>query len=127
MERSGRWVGTLGPQDENGLVRPVLSPDGSRVALTRNVQGNVDVWLMDVRRGVPTRFTFHPSNDNGAVWSPDGRRVVFRSVRNGVFDLFEKPANGDGDEQLLLKTDEVKMPLDMTPDGRFLLYMTTNE
>ena len=83
--------GTVGPPDENGLSSPELAPDGRRVAVHRTVQGNHDVWLIEVGRGVPSRFTFDASTDGFPLWSPDGRRVVFASARNGVFDLFEKP------------------------------------
>jgi Tol biopolymer transport system component len=86
----------------------------------------MDVWLIDVGRGFATRFTFDPGNDTIPLWSPDGRRVAFRSNRNGVFDLFEKPASGAGDEQPLLVTSDNKAPLSWSPDGRFLLYATQN-
>jgi Tol biopolymer transport system component len=56
------------------------------------------------------------------VWSADGRRLVFRSNRNGAYDLFEKAASGAADEQPLLVTPENKSPQDFSPDGRTLLY-----
>src|SRR6185295_5816135 len=104
VDRSGTVRGTVGPQNETGLSSPELSPDGKRVAVQLSVQGNADVWLIDVGRGVMSRFTFEPSVDTRPIWSPDGGRVVFPSSRNGVFDLFEKPASGPGDEQPLLVT-----------------------
>jgi Tol biopolymer transport system component len=90
------------------------------------LQGNVDVWLIDVNRNVPSRFTFDSAFDSAPLWSPDGRQVVFRSSRKGVYDLFVKPANGTADEQPLLATPENKTPLDWSHDGRFLLYSTQN-
>jgi eukaryotic-like serine/threonine-protein kinase len=47
FDRSGKVLGTLGPPDFNGLANPALSPDGSRVAVDRRVQGNSDIWLLD--------------------------------------------------------------------------------
>jgi len=47
---------------------------------------------------------------------------VFRSNRNGPYDLFEKSADGIGDEQPLLVTADNKSPVDWSRDGRFLLY-----
>jgi Tol biopolymer transport system component len=76
------------------------------------------VWLIEVGRGVPSRFTFDASADGEPLWSPDGRRVVLRSARSGVMDLFEKPASGAADEQSLLVTAEPKTPLAWSPDGR---------
>jgi Tol biopolymer transport system component len=126
VDRAGTVRGTVGLPDSSGLANPEIAPDGRRVAVHRAEQGNLDIWLIEVGRGVPTRFTYDASNDAHPLWSPDGRRVVFRSTRNGVFDLFEKPANGVGDEQPLLVTIDNKTPMAWSPDGRFLLYATQN-
>jgi dipeptidyl aminopeptidase/acylaminoacyl peptidase len=120
-------LGTPGPADTAAPVSPELAPDGRRVALVRIVQGNVDVWLMDVARGVQSRFTSNPAIEVTPLWSPDSRRVVFTSTRNGGADLFEKPTDGVGDEQPLLVTTEGKWPLSWSPDGRLLLYANKNE
>jgi Tol biopolymer transport system component len=122
VDRAGIALGTVGPSDENGLSSPELAPDGQRVAVHRSVQGDNDVWLIEVGRGVASRFTFDASVDAFPLWSPDGRRVVSASTRNGPFDLFEKPASGAGDEQPLLVSAEAKNPLGWSPDGRVLLY-----
>jgi Tol biopolymer transport system component len=122
VDRTGKVLGTVGQPDENALGNPALAPDGHRVAVTRVAQGNADVWLMDLGLGVPSRFTFDPTIDSAPIWSPDGSQVIFRSTRNGTYDLFEKPTTGTADEHPLLETPQAKSPLDWSPDGRFLLY-----
>jgi len=124
VDRTGKMLGGIGSPNENSLANPELAPDGQRLAVGRNVQGNIDVWLIEVGRGVPSRFTFDVATDSGPVWSSDGSRVVFRSTRKGVYDLFEKPASGTADEQPLLVTSQSKSPQDWSRDGRFLLYST---
>lgn len=119
-------LGAIGSPDENGLANPALAPDARGVLVNRVVQGNIDLWLMDVTRGVLSRFTFDDSIDNSPLWSPDGRSVVFRSTRKGAYDLFEKSASGAGQEQPLLVTAENKTAVDWSPDGRTLLYVTFN-
>ena len=126
FDRSGKRLGAIGQPDDAALANPSLAPDGRRVAVARETQGNFDVWLLDARRGVSTRFTFDAAVENAAVWSPDGSRIVFRSSRRGVFDLFEKRADGTTDEQPLLVTPQSKSPLDWSRDGRFLLYGTND-
>ena len=126
MDRSGRVVRALGPPDENTLIYPEPSPDGQRVAVQRTVQGNMDIWQVDAARGIPSRVTFDANVDSTAVWSPDGSRLVFRSNRNGVYDLYQKPANGAGDEQRLFASSDDKIPSDWSADGRVLLYVNEN-
>ena len=126
LDRMGQMSGEIGSLDENALANPELAPDGQRVALNRTVQGNNDVWLIEVGRGVPNRFTFDAALDSAPIWSPDGSQLVFRSTRKGSYDLFQKPASGTVDEQPLLITPENKSPLDWSQDGRFLLYSTQN-
>ena len=66
---------------------------------------NSDVWLLDATR--TTRFTFDASLDRFPVWSPDGNRIVFDSNRKGHRDLYLKPSNGSGNEELLLGSAQV--------------------
>jgi Tol biopolymer transport system component len=120
--RDGGVLGLIGQPDDTEVTSINLSPDGRRLVTSRTVQGNQDVWVIDVARGVPSRLTFDASGDNAPVWSFDGQRIVFRSVRTGINNLFEKPASGAGDERPLLSTPETKMAYDSSPDGRMLLY-----
>jgi Tol biopolymer transport system component len=119
-------VAAIGSPDESALSNPEFAPDSQRLAINRNVQGTPDVWLIELGRGVPNRFTFDPALDSAPIWSPDGNQIVFRSTRNGSYDLFQKPTSGTVEEQPLLLTPENKTPLDWSQNGRFLLYSVQN-
>jgi Tol biopolymer transport system component len=83
----------------------------------------VDIWLLDLARPVPTRFTFGPSSNQSAVWSPDGSRIAFGSNRSGPVDIYVKSASGAGEERpLLISSGLFKNPSQWSPDGRFLVY-----
>jgi Tol biopolymer transport system component len=71
---------------------------------------------------VSTRLTFDAASNGFPVWSPDGSHVAFRSNRSGKFDLYQKPSNGAGDDELLVKSDEDKVATDWSRDGRFLMF-----
>lgn len=119
FDRGGREIqADVSPQGRNA----VISPDLQHVALTKPDGRGADVWILDLMRGTTSRFTFDPAIDDAPVWSPDGSRIAFQSNRSGVFDLYQKSASGVGQEELLLKSDHPKTPVDWSSDGRFLLY-----
>jgi serine/threonine protein kinase len=128
FDRSGKTLGKVGDPDNSGSTNPSLSPDGQLLARNRTVNGNNDVWVLELGRGVLSRSTFDAGNDIFPVWSPDGGRIVFASDRQGAFaDLYEKPASGEEKaERLLLATPQSKYPTDWSPDGRFVLYRATD-
>jgi len=59
------------------------SPDSKQVAYDINRDGNTDVYLLDVERGVEQRITTHPREDVMRTWAPDGQSLVIRSRRGG--------------------------------------------
>jgi Tol biopolymer transport system component len=125
LNRSGMQVGTVGPPDQETLGDPELSLNGRQILVRRAVQGNLDVWLIDVQRGIQNRFTFDASAEFDGVWSPDGDRIIFSSNRAGTaFELFEKAASGGGEERPL--GVKAEFPLSWSPDGRFLLFAQTD-
>ena len=121
LDRDGRRLGTVG---EPGFHRsPRISPDGRSVALVRfdpaNEEG--DVWLLDLERGVSSRFTNRAAYYGDLVWSPDGRSLAFDSNLAGVEDLYRKDVKG-GDVVPVLKTALWKSLSDWSRDGRHLLF-----
>jgi eukaryotic-like serine/threonine-protein kinase len=123
FDQQGNPAGTIGDPGEYESV--AISPDGSRVAASMGPGNKRDIWILDVTRGTSTRFTFD-SRDERPVWSPDGKYIAFTSNRSGRLDLYIKPADGSGEEKLLLKTDEEKYPEGFTKDGRFLLFFSVS-
>src|SRR5262249_3472313 len=129
FDREGKSLGTVGaPGIYRGGV--ALSPDGKRVAVDQMDQmGNHDIWLLDVARSVPTRFTFDGTQGGGVgAWSPDGNRLAFsHNLGGGAFEIYQKDSSGARSEELLLKSSTGGMYLylgawDWSPDGRYLLY-----
>jgi len=123
VDRTGKVISTVG---EAGIFRsPELSPDGKRIAVHRHEgQRGGDIWLDDSRGGL-TRFTADTSQteDNASpIFSPDGARIVFASLRNGKWGLYIKGVDGRGAEQLLIESGSRKMPMSWSPDGQFIIY-----
>ena len=104
-----------------------MSPDGRRIALSRTVNGNTDIWLLELARGILSRFTVDATVERRPLWSADGSRIVFFWNRRGTNDLYQKSASGTGSEELLLQTPVTKVPVDWSPDGQRFLTSTVTE
>src|SRR5579862_9902129 len=60
---------------------PKFSPDGTKLAFTGNYDGNRDVYTLHVTGGVPLRLTEHGYQDRVVDWTPDGKAILFASIR----------------------------------------------
>jgi serine/threonine protein kinase len=123
-DRSGRLLGSV---DVAGASSPSLSRDGTMLAVSRTLpQTGTDLWLYDISRGTPMRFTFDSASTRSGVWSPDGKDVVFAASRNGTLgQLYRRPTTGSGSDELISTVDG-STPSDWSPDGRFILFHTNN-
>jgi len=122
FDRSGRRLSEL--PERGSYVRLRLSPDEKQAAVyTMNPEkGTADIWLVELSHGLQTRFTTGRTGEMYPVWSPDGHRIAFSSLRDGVYNLYQKASTGAGVEELLVKSDTSKWPVDWSRDGRFILY-----
>src|SRR5262245_5739618 len=123
LDRAGHPVGTVPlPPAQYQFVS--ISPDQRTVALDRFTSPNEsDLWLVDLARGVSTRFTYGPRTNALAIWSPDGTTIAFESTRNGPYDIFVKAASGATPETpLVVGRSQFKHPTSWTPDSRTLIY-----
>ena len=111
-----------------------FSPDGKWIAFTGQYEGDEQVYVVPADGGVPKRLTWYPAHgplaprwgyDNQVCgWTPDGARVLFRSIRD---------ANGGSTESALYTVSvdgglPVKLPMpssgagDFAPDGKRMIY-----
>jgi Tol biopolymer transport system component/DNA-binding winged helix-turn-helix (wHTH) protein len=130
FDRSGKPMGTLAtpPEHDGGAFsRPSISPDGRRVAVTRNVPDGSDIWLLDETHAIRVTFAGGRNGGGNTVWSPDGSQIGFTGIRNGKGRLYVKPSDGTGRETLVFDLElQDNMLTDWSPDGRLLLYQNQN-
>ena len=91
-----------------------FSPDGKWVAFTGQYDGDEQVYVMPATGGVPKQLTYYPARgpmaprwgyDNQVYgWTNDGKRIIFRSLRDGWFNgssrLFTVSMDGGPSEPL---------------------------
>jgi len=126
--RDGKMLGSsVAPLAD--YVSLALSPDGTRVVFSRvdPQTSTADVWLSDLTRGVATRLTSDPLNDAGAIWSPDGTRIMFRSNRTGYNHVYVKGANDLRQAELFFETTTQMIPTHFSRDGSHVIYTNTGD
>jgi serine/threonine-protein kinase len=121
LARSLVWVDRNGqesaiPAPSRAFIEPRLSPDGTRLAVVAADQDH-DIWIWDFRRRTLTRLTSDPSRDQHPVWTADGRRVVFGSLRSGAYNLYAQAADGTGTVERLTASPNRHIPAFVLPNG----------
>ena len=127
MDRAGKRLGTVGKAGDFGGI--AVSPDEKTLAVMVRNGSQADIWLQDLGRGVLSRFTFRSGFSRSAVWSPDGSRLIFAflSLNSYSSDLYQKPAGGNGQEELVLHAGVNGYTEDWSPDGKWLVYQQTGQ
>ncbi|HDR06231.1 MAG TPA: hypothetical protein ENN88_01215 [Candidatus Coatesbacteria bacterium] len=100
---------------------PALSPDGkSLLFVSRHLDSNLEVYLMDTGGGEPVRLTFTPEDEDRPSFAPDGR-ILFDSERTGDWELWVMERTGENPVQLTFSPgiDEGGA---FRPDGKLLAF-----
>ncbi len=104
---------------------PAFSPDGSLIAFFQCTKGPIgDVWVMPSTGGQPRQLTFDDHFGGTPVWTPDGRFIVFSSLRAGSRTLWKVAASGGSPEPVLVSAGEDTDP-ELSRDGTKLIYTNT--
>jgi hypothetical protein len=88
---------------------------------------NWDIYLFDGPDAEPRRLTDDPARDYNAVFSPDGRWVVFTSERAGNADLYALDLETGGEAVPLTRDEAMDDAASFSPDGGQLAFVSTRE
>lgn len=117
--RAGKPLGAIGKPEYQAWHS--LSPDGRKLAV-EITDGDRDIWIYDLERGMKTRFTADANPETLALWSPSGDALLYGVNRAGNLDIHSKPASGNGEARALIATPAPESSPAVSPDGRYLLY-----
>ncbi len=101
---------------------PAVSPDGTRIAFTAEIDdGNSEIFMIPIEGGEPRRLTNDPGIDWGPTWSTDSETITFVSDRDGDADLYIVTVDG-GDPVRLTDFAGSEGAPDWSPDGSWIAF-----
>ena len=113
--RSGNRFQVSNKPGINGA--PAFSPDGRKLVVTLGgVDGNPDIYVLDITSRQTKRLTTHRAIDTEGTWSPDGRYIYFTSDRAGGPQVYRVSANGGTPERITFEGSYNARPR-LSPDG----------
>ena len=130
FERRLVWVdrqGTITPlkAPTRAYGRPALSVDSQHVAVSVT-SGTEDLWTYDISTGSLSRLPSQHGSSIGPVWTPDGRRVAYRSNQGGHWNVYWQAVDGTGGERPLDRSQYNQYPSAWSPDGKVLALERTS-
>ena len=121
FDRAGKPSGSAG--EGPALGNPSLARDDRRLLVQQTTGQNIDLWLFDLERSVPTRLTFDSEIDSMPVWSPDGRRMIFNRPRDREQSLTVRHVDGGAPDERVLNRGQCGNRVRLWfIDGQFVLY-----
>ena len=92
---------------------PAWSPDGGTILYCSDIDGDDEIYAIDVNTKDIEQLTYNTYRDIHPDWSPDGERIVFASNRDTATDRFQiyiMRSDGSGVERLTDNSYDDKMP-----------------
>src|SRR5271163_4734226 len=110
------------------LADPQISPDGQWIAYvvaTPDLAANhssSDIWLVPVAGGDSRQLT-HDGTDSRPRWSPDGKKLVFLSSRDGAEQVYSIAPDGSQLSRITSLSTGADAEL-WSPDGKSISFVS---
>lgn len=104
---------------------PVFSADGRRIVFERFRHGSSDLYRMRADGSHKVRLTHSAADENGASFSPSGRKIVFARRRGrGNYNLWTMRAGGGHQRRLTHTPGASEGGPKYSPNGRRIAFVT---
>ena len=113
-----------------GLTLLMVCADAqAQIAFSSNRDGNYEIYVMNAEGANLQKLTNNPAADHSPSWSPDGKRIVFMSARDGhvdahgspIFEIYVMDADG-GNPQNLTNNLSYETSPSWSPDGKRIAF-----
>jgi Tol biopolymer transport system component len=110
------------------FILPLLdwSPDGDQIVFSSDIDGDLEIYIMDVDGSDIRQLTSNGDMDQFPDWSPDGTRIVFTSDRFGDEEIFVMNTDGTNLSQLTSNIGISTYP-EWSPDGSQIAFSSVRD
>ena len=110
------------------LSAPSWSPDGSQLTFVSDMEGDADIWVVDLDGGNLTSLTTDEARDHSPAWSPDGAWIAFASLRDSLYwELYVMRPDGSDVQRLTWWEDASDLSPSWSPDGTRLAFASKRD
>lgn len=117
--RAKRDFDSTAPRKAVGILRPRISPDGSKIAFV----ALGDVYMMPATGGKPEKITDDHAMDADVAWSPDGGSLVYTSDKGGGLPQLWIRDLKTGKDRQFTKIDTQPLGAAWSPDGTRIAFI----
>ena len=100
---------------------PRFSPDGKTVVFSQAIDGNSEIWSMDIQTRKTKRITNNPDIDTSPSYSPDGANIAFNSDRGGKTQIYVMNADGSNKRRISFGKGRYSTPV-WSPRGDYIAF-----
>jgi len=120
VDREGNST-VIDPNWQGDFDNLVLSPDGTRLAVTVTSSEGTHIWVKQLDTGPLVRLTFEGTTNNRPAWGPDGRSVTFITNRETNVSMWSVRADASARAERLLADDVVNEGF-WSRDGEWIVF-----
>jgi Tol biopolymer transport system component len=106
------------------IVGSLLPNSSGQLAFESNLDGNWDIYILDIYRNILFNLTRHPADDLGPAWSPQNGQIAFYSDRDSETgtEIYVMNTNGSEIHRITQQSGSYWRP-NWSPDGKQLIFL----
>ncbi len=112
--------------DDEAATQLAFAPKGGKLAYmtVKEDDDNAQIWIVeDVHRPAPVSVTNQAALDSTFAWSPDGKRIVYVSDRDGDPEIYTMKDNGSDQNQLTSNQIADTLP-SWSSNGKLIIFVS---